>query len=121
MKAKSKKRRKDACPACGSTLKHHIAKSPCTMNPHPWHEVGPVIAPIPGVMEPKPGTYHEMLRFISDQVKPAGAILFIINGVRGTGWECMGSPQVIADLPRLFRKVADEIEQTAHIRKVSGS
>lgn len=79
-----------------------------------------VIAPIPGVMEPRPGAYHEMLRFVSEQVRPAGAILFIVNGVHGTGWECMGSPQVIADLPRLFRKVADEIEGTAHIKKISG-
>jgi hypothetical protein len=70
--------------------------------------------------QPKPGTYHEALRWVSEQVKPAGAILFVINGVRGTGWECMGAPEIIAEMPRLIRKIADDIEHDAGIKKVSG-
>lgn len=71
---------------------------------------------MPEPLVSKPGTYHELLRFVQQQVKPAGALLFIVNGIRGTAFECMGSPEIVTDLPRLLRKLADEIEQTGGIK-----
>jgi hypothetical protein len=100
------------CQKTKTRRKRHLAS--CKLS-----QQGPVVAPIPGVVEPKPGQYHEMLRWVAEQVKAAGALLFIVNGLHGTGYEAMGDPALIIELPRLLRNVAADIERTAGLRKLT--
>jgi hypothetical protein len=57
-----------------------------------------------------PGKYDDVCTFARIAARADGAVLMVCNGRHGSGFSVQAPEDIIADLPRLLRLVADHIE-----------
>ncbi len=60
-----------------------------------------------------PGRYDQETREIQAQLSAGAIMLFVVDGERGTGFSVVGPVTVLEHVPRLLRKVADDLERQA--------
>lgn len=58
-----------------------------------------------------PGKYDLLCTMARELARAEAAIVIILNGNRGNGFSCQGTPEVTAALPALLRHTADNIER----------
>jgi len=58
-----------------------------------------------------PGKYDDLLTEIRERAKAEGALLFVVNGVQGSGFSAQLSPLLTLQLPEILRDIADQIDQ----------
>jgi hypothetical protein len=46
------------------------------------------------------------------QYHAAAVLVIVIGGTKGSGFACQATPEITANLPRVLRSVADEIERS---------
>jgi len=60
-----------------------------------------------------PGKYDDLATFVREQTSAVGVALIIIGGVKGHGFSVQALTQTVsAELPRLLRQMADQIEKS---------
>jgi hypothetical protein len=58
-----------------------------------------------------PGKFDDLATLVREQAGADGVIVIVLGSPAGSGFSVQGTPEVTADLPKLLRYVADQIEQ----------
>jgi hypothetical protein len=57
-----------------------------------------------------PGKYDDLATSVRVRAGAEGVIVIVIAGLVGSGFAVQASPEITASLPKLLRRVADDIE-----------
>jgi hypothetical protein len=57
-----------------------------------------------------PGKYDDLCTLVRLQADADAAIVIVLGGRVGNGFDCQGSPELILQLPGILRSIADQIE-----------
>jgi len=57
-----------------------------------------------------PGKYDDLCSYARDVAEAGATILIILGGKHGSGFSIQAPPEFVLVLPKLLRKMADEIE-----------
>lgn len=58
-----------------------------------------------------PGKYDDLATEARKQTQAEGAVVIIVNGVKGSGFSAQLSPELTLKLPSMLRHMADELER----------
>jgi hypothetical protein len=58
-----------------------------------------------------PGKYSVLCAHAMTDAKALACVLITLGGEKGSGFEVVGQPGVVLDLPALLREMADQIER----------
>jgi hypothetical protein len=59
-----------------------------------------------------PGKYDAVCTVARDLAAAEGVLLIVLNGKLGSGFSVQGAPEIMGEIPRLLRQMADQIDQT---------
>jgi hypothetical protein len=58
-----------------------------------------------------PGKYDGLCTYVREQTKAFGAAVMVWGGTEGFGFSVQAPIEVVKDLPRMLRSMADQIEK----------
>lgn len=59
-----------------------------------------------------PGKYDDACTEVREKTKADAVVLLVMGGEKGSGFSCQAPINVAVNLPKMLRKMADEIEKT---------
>lgn len=57
-----------------------------------------------------PGKYDQECSYVRAATQAEGVIVIVIDGTKGAGFSCQATPEILDELPKLLRTIAQEIE-----------
>jgi hypothetical protein len=66
-----------------------------------------------------PGKYHDVLEHAAAEARASTALLIVLDGALGAGFECRVTANTVRLLPALLRDVANQIENSVRMAKTN--
>ena len=65
-----------------------------------------------------PGKYDDAATLVRKRTGAAGVVLLVVNGSKGSGFSVQATPALTAELPKLLRAMADEIDVQSQLHAI---